>query len=112
MQKDNPNLGQPAPTLVKNKRLKVSPGGIVTLPVAARKALGMEKGTGTRVTVCVDEGIVTVASSGESGGFRVSPGGQLELRAEARSALEAGTGRHYWIELLDANRQVRLHPYR
>lgn len=112
MPKDNPKLGQPAPTVVKNKRLKVSPGGIITLPVAARKALRMAKGEGTRVTVSVDHGAVTLGSAGEKGGFRVSPGGQLELRAEARSVLDSGVKRHYWIELQDASGQIRLHPYR
>jgi hypothetical protein len=112
MAKDNPKLGQPPPTVVRNKRLKVSPGGIVTLPVAARKALGIEKGAGSRVTITINDGAVTVASSGAAGGFRVSPGGQLELRDEARSVLNTGARSHYWIELQDAKRQVRLHPYR
>ena len=31
----------PKPTAVKNRRLKMSPGGIITLPVAARKSLNM-----------------------------------------------------------------------
>jgi bifunctional DNA-binding transcriptional regulator/antitoxin component of YhaV-PrlF toxin-antitoxin module len=109
---DNPKRGLPPPTTVKNRRLKVSPGGIITLPIAARKALRMAKGEGARVTVSVDDGVVTVASAGKAGGFRVSPGGQLELRAEARAALDAGVKRHYWIELQDAAGQVRLHPYR
>ncbi len=112
MLKDNPKRGLPAPTAVKNRRLKVSPGGIITLPVAARRALQMVKGEGTRVTVSVDDGVVTLASAGKTGGFRVSPGGQLELRAEARSALDAGIKRHYWIELQDASGQIRLHPDR
>jgi hypothetical protein len=89
----------------------VSPGGIITLPVAARKALRMVKGEGARVTVAVDKGAVSLALAGKTGGFRVSPGGQLELRGDARAALDAGTKRHYWIELQDAKGQVRLHPY-
>ena len=112
MPKDNPRRGLPPPTTVKNRRLKVSPGGIITLPVAARKALRMAKGEGTRVTVSVNDGVVTLASAGKTGGFRVSPGGQLELRSEARAALDAGLQRHYWIELQDDAGQVRLHPYR
>lgn len=101
----------PPPTQVKNRRLKVSPGGVITLPVAARKALRMVKGQGMRVTVAVDRGVVALAPAGSTGGFRVSPGGQFELRGDARAALEAGTLRHYWIELQDAKGQVRLHPY-
>jgi len=71
----------------------------------------MAKGQGARVTVAVDDGIVTLAPAGKTGGFRVSPGGQLELRGEARTALQRGTGRHYWVELLDESGQVRLHPF-
>jgi hypothetical protein len=111
MPKDNPKRGLPPPTVVKNRRLKISPGGIITLPVAARKALRMLKGQGARVTVSVSDGVVTL-SSGETGGFRVSPGGQLELRSEARSVLDGGLERHYWIELEDARGEVRLRPYR
>lgn len=99
------------PTEVKNRRLKMSPGGIVTLPVAARKSLRMEKGQGARVTVAVEDGVVLLAPAGEKGGFRVSAGGQLELRQEARAALERGTAKHYWIELLDDKGEVRLHPF-
>ena len=112
MRRDNAKRDLPRPTEVKNRRLKVSPGGIVTLPVAARKALQMVKGEGVRVTVAVERDVVTIVRSGTNGGFRVSPGGQLELRAEARAALDSGLKRHYWIELEDEKRQVRLHPYR
>jgi hypothetical protein len=99
------------PTVVKNRYLKMSPGGIVSLPVAARKSLGMVKGQGTSVSVAVHDGVVTLASVGEVGGFRVSANGQLELRSEARDALQTGTGRHYWIELFDDDKQVKLHPF-
>ena len=99
------------PTMVKNRRLKMSPSGIVTLPVAARKSLGMVKGQGARVTVAINNGTVILASAGKTGGFRVSPGGQLELRQEAMSTLRCGAGSHFWVELLDDHGQVRLHPY-
>jgi hypothetical protein len=72
----------------------------------------MDKGQGTRVTVTVDNGVVTLAPAGSNGGFRVSPGGQLELRAEARAVLDSGAQRHYWIELHDAEGRVWLHPSR
>jgi hypothetical protein len=99
------------PTTVKNRRLKMSPGGIITLPVAARKSLRMAKGEGGRVSVAVEGDAVTVAQAGKTGGLRVSEGGQLELLQEARAVLERGTGRHYWIELLDDHGQVKLHPF-
>jgi hypothetical protein len=102
----------PPPTEVKNRRLKISPGGIITLPVAARKSLRMIKGVGTRVTVAIDDGVVSLALYGSNGGFRVSPRGQLELRGDARALLETGVSRHYWIELRDAEEQVKLHPWR
>lgn len=100
------------PTEVRNRRLKMSPGGIVTLPVAARKALRMSKGQGARVTVAVEGDAVALALAGETGGFRVSAGGQLELRKEAQAALQHGIGRHYWVELLDDHGQIKLHPFK
>lgn len=99
------------PTAVKNRRLKMSPAGIITLPVAARKSLRMLKDQGARVTVAIEDGVVTLAIAGETGGFRVSAGGQLELREEARNVLQRGVGRHYWVELLDKKGQVKLHPF-
>ncbi|MBK9089553.1 MAG: hypothetical protein IPL90_11075 [Holophagales bacterium] len=83
----------------------------MTLPVAARKSLKMMKGRGARVTVAVDKGAVTLALAGVTGGFRVSPGGQLELGEEARSVLQTGVGRHYWVELRDDQGMVTLHPF-
>ena len=100
------------PTEVKNRRLKMSPGGIITLPVAARKSLRMNKGLGARVTVAIDGGTVSLVLTGSNGGFRVSPHGQLELRGDARALLDSGSSRHYWIELRDDEGQVKLHPWR
>lgn len=102
----------PPPTEVRNRRLKISPGGMITLPVAARKSLRMVKGVGARVTVAVDDKAVSLALCGNNGGFRVSPHGQLELRGDARSLLDSGASRHYWIELRDTEGQVKLHPWR
>lgn len=97
---------------VRNRRLKISPGGIITLPVSARKALKMGKGLGCRVTVAVENNIVILAPANKDGGFRVSPKGQLELRGEARTTLTAGTSRHYWIELNDDSSIVTLNPFK
>ena len=72
------------PLLVKNSRLKMSPGGIVTLPVSARKALKMTKNAGCQVTIAVENNSVVLASANKTGGFRVSPQVQLELRGDAR----------------------------
>ena len=46
---------------IKNTRTKVSPGGVITLPVSARKALGMKPKTGSRVTVAVKGNTVLLA---------------------------------------------------
>ena len=110
MPKDNSKLGLPAPTAVRNRRLKMSPGGLITLPVAARKALRMVKGEGARVTASVRDGAIVLESGGDTGGFRVSPGGQLELRGEAQSVLRGGVKRHYWIELNDEAGRIVLRP--
>lgn len=101
----------PKPAVVRNRRLKMSPGGIVSLPVSARKALSMEKGEGRRVTVAIKDGAVVLAPAVSTGGFRVSPKGQLELRGDARALLAKGTKGHYWVDLDDNSGTVRLHPF-
>lgn len=97
---------------VKNRRLKMSPGGIVTLPVSARKALKMDQGKGANVMIAVKNNVVMLTPSTRSGGFRVSPKGQLELRGEARSALSSGTNRHFWLDANDKSATVALNPFR
>lgn len=100
------------PTLsVKNKRLKVSPSGLVTLPVSARKALGMTPGAAARIAIDAGNGrvVITLATSG---GVRVSPKGMVELPAEARQIFASGTTRHYWLEAFDSAHRVVLHPFR
>jgi hypothetical protein len=96
---------------VKNKSSKISPGGIVSLPLSARKALGMERGKGARVTVAISAGAVVLQPTSERAGSRVSPRGQMEIVGEARRLLQAGEARHYWLEADDARRSVALHPY-
>lgn len=97
---------------LKNRSLKVSPGGIVTLPVSARKALGMEPKKGSRVTIAIDGDKVVVRRSGDAAGTRISPKGQLELIGDARALLEGGEKRHYWCVSDDHVRSVFLHPYK
>lgn len=99
------------PMIVKNRRLKMSPGGIVSLPVSARKALQMEKGQGRRVTVAVENGAVVLAPASRTGGLRVSPKGQLELQGDARAILATGANHHYWVELDDGTSTVKLNPF-
>ncbi|MCW8091147.1 hypothetical protein [Alteromonas sp. ASW11-130] len=99
------------PTSVKNKRLKISPAGMITLPVAARKSLRMEKGKGSQVSVAVKDRAVELAQTNASGGFRVSPKGQLELLGDAKEVLQSGEAQHFWVELNDERGNVVLHPY-
>lgn len=96
---------------IRNKSSKISPGGIVTLPLSARKALNMEPKKGARVTIAVAGGTVVLQLTSDRAGSRVSPRGQMEMVGEARKILEAGRGRHYWLEADDAAKRVVLHPY-
>lgn len=105
-------INESNPMVVKNRRLKMSPSGIITLPVSARKALKMEKGQGCRVTVAVENNAVILAPANKTSGFRVSPKGQLELLGEARKTLSAGADRHYWMELDDGSSIVKLNPFK
>lgn len=100
------------PLTIKNRRTKVSPGGVITLPVSARKTLQMSPGVGARVTVAIEDGAVALKPAGASGGFRISAKGMLELRGDAREILEHGEARHYWLELHDDKTLVLLHPYK
>ncbi|MDB5692652.1 MAG: AbrB/MazE/SpoVT family DNA-binding protein [Alphaproteobacteria bacterium] len=97
---------------VKNRSSKISPGGVVTLPLSARKALGMEPKIGARVTVAVDNRTVVLHLTSDRAGARVSPRGQMEMIGEARRLLEEGEARHFWLEADDERREVALHPYR
>jgi hypothetical protein len=100
-----------ATKVIRNRRQKVSPGGVITLPVSARKALGMVPGQGASVSVAVEGRSVTLAPTGKDGGFRVSPKGQFVLRGDALDVVASGAARHYWFEADDEPRQVRLHPF-
>ena len=95
---------------LRNRSLKVSPGGVVTLPVAARKCLGMQPGVGARVTVAVTGDGVELRPAGKDGGFRVSPKGQMELRGDAFATLSKST-RNYWLEIDDDRATVVLRPF-
>ncbi|MGD2088236.1 MAG: hypothetical protein PVH61_18810 [Candidatus Aminicenantes bacterium] len=101
-------------SMVKNKRLKMSPGGIITLPVAARKALAMQRGVGVRVGVSVerDEIVLTTQPARQAKTWRVSPTGMMQLGGEAKSLLSSTPTRHYWLKLDDQKQQVRLIPFK
>jgi len=98
--------------IVKNKRLKMSPSGIVTLPVSARRALGMIPKASAIVSVHTTmEGIsISPVNNGESGS-KVSPRGNLFLDQRSRAVLAKGIKRHYWLAADDQKRNVILHPF-
>ncbi len=98
---------------VKNKRLKMSPGGIITLPVSGRKALGMEQGTGSRIGISVEDNCVVLSAKPEKKEkhWPISKQGQMQLKGKAKELLDNGKNRHYWLELDDKNRLARLVPF-
>lgn len=102
---------QIATLTIKNHRSKISPGGVITLSVAARKTLKMSKGAGNKVLVALDQDAVSITPSNGIGGTRVSPKGMMELQGEARALLEKGEKRHFWLELFDEKQMVLLHPF-
>jgi hypothetical protein len=91
----------------------MSPGGVITLPVSARKALGMKKGEGTKIAVSLARGEVLLTTKFTKGTktWRLSPRGMMELGGEEKALLAATPTRHYWLKLDDTKRQVRLVPY-
>lgn len=98
---------------VKNKRLKMSPNGVITLPVSARKALGMTVNKPADVSVKVSDNKVILSGnpSKRDQTWSVSKKGMFTLKQEAKKVLENGEGRHYWLDLDDKNKQAVLVPY-
>ncbi len=98
---------------IKNKRLKMSPNGIITLPVSARKALGMVKDNPTKVSISSDGKCVTLALSktNSENVYRVSKSGLTCLKGKAKEVLSASKNRHYWMKLDDNKKEVKLMPF-
>jgi hypothetical protein len=96
---------------VKNKREKMSPGGLITLPMSARKALAMRPGEGTKLAVKTDRDTVIISKT-DSDGVRVSARGTLLLPDDAQRVLAAGAKRHYWFEGDPQKHHIVLHPYK
>lgn len=97
---------------IKNKRLKMSPGGLITLPVSARRTLGMKPGQGCQVSVQVNRStiVITPEAKGQPA-FRVSQRGMMSLAGDAERLLNKADKRHYWLELNDQKQTVALHPF-
>ena len=98
---------------VKNKRLKMSPGGIVTLPVSARRALGMEKDKPGKARIYSDGKCVILTSTPKNGEtyYKISSKGNASLRGESKELLLNSKSRHFWLKVDDAKNEVKLMPF-
>lgn len=96
---------------VKNKSLKMSPSGIITLPVSARRCLGMKKATSELVYLQVKDKQILFSNSGKGAKVKVSPKGNITLVDEAKRVLDESKERHYWLEINDTSHSVVLHPF-
>jgi hypothetical protein len=98
---------------IKNKRMKMSPGGVITLTVAARKALGMKINEPEKVAVNVANNTVVISKNKNvaENAYRISKKGQMVLAGEAKELLAKGKDRHYWLKLDDAKHEASLVPY-
>lgn len=98
---------------VKNRRLKMSPGGMVSLPVSARRALGMTPNQGAIIGIrAKDDGVLLMGSpTNVTERVSVSKRGQALLTGDARAYLSKALKRHYWLQLDDAQRTASLKTY-
>jgi hypothetical protein len=98
---------------IKNKRLKISPGGIISLPVSARKALGMVPGVSAVAGISTGNSGVVLTGEVAKGSdqIRISKKGQAVLSGAAREYLDKGIQRHYWLELDDSRKVAILRAF-
>lgn len=97
---------------IKNKSLKMSPGGLISLSVAARKGLGMAKGRPGRIGISTDgKAIVLKGTAEKKDAFYVSSKGLTVLRGKEKEILSNADKRHYWMEVNDDQKEVRLYPF-
>jgi hypothetical protein len=99
--------------IIKNKRLKMSPGGVITLTVAARKALGMKLNTPEQVAVNIANNSVVISKNRNvaENKYRISKKGQMVLAGEAKELLLRSKDRHYWLKLDDKKNEACLVPF-
>ncbi len=97
---------------IKNKKLKMSPGGLISLSVAARKGLGMTKGCSGRIGISCDGKTILLKGDVEKkDAFRVSSKGLIVLRGKEKELLNNAEKRHYWMEINDNKKEVRIYPF-
>jgi hypothetical protein len=79
---------------------RVSPRGLVTLPPDAQRALGLDDSVTNRVSLEVGDGEVKITSTENPtrNDPRLSPGGLLQLSAEAHNALTGRSKGRYSTE--------------
>jgi hypothetical protein len=96
--------------VIKDDSLKISPGGVVSLPREARDALGMKSGTGMIVGVSTEKEAIVLTGDPRQGSYqiRVSKGGQAVLLGDAHDRLSKAPGRHFRLELDAPRKTVKL----
>ena len=91
----------------------MSPGGLITLPAAARKGLGMTKGKPIDVNISTDGKSILLTSALAKGrnAYESSSGGNMLLKGAEKEFLLKSKNRHYWLEIADDKKQVKLLPF-
>lgn len=91
---------------------KISPGGVITLPFAARLALGFEKGKAAHLDVQIEDEAVKLMPSRAVGPqtMRSSPRGIVRLPPEAFRVLTAKGARRYRLTIDAKRHEARLEP--
>jgi phosphoribosylaminoimidazole-succinocarboxamide synthase len=95
----------------RKKGRKVSPAGMIDLPLDARIALGFTKGNGKMLRVRVGHNEVRISSRGEEGvSVRASPRCLLQLPPEAHKVLSHSQKGRYDMEISEKENAVYLRP--
>jgi hypothetical protein len=91
---------------------KISPGGVITLPFAARLALRFVRRKPAHLDIVVEhEGVKLVPSAGPGpDSVRSSPRGLLRLPPAAYRAIAAKGERRYRLTIDARQHEVRLQP--
>lgn len=84
----------------RNDNRRISPRGMIDLPLEVRKALGFRKGESKLLDVQVKGKSLLIRPAEKPGPYTVkaSPGGVFQLPAEAHQALTGGTKGRYDLD--------------
>lgn len=94
----------------KHEGRRVSPRGMIDLPLDARLALGFVKGNPKELKVKVEENEVILSSEGEGQAVKSSPRGLLQLPLESQKILCNTLKGRYDIEIDEKRNAVHLRP--